>query len=388
MKVAFLTRKSPYDKRSWSGAFYNMFSKLQSKHEVEWLKPEKRTLYAKFILSGLSVWYKLTSKKKLSIINKIYASSTDSFLNKHIIRGNYDMIFAAASPELIINLKTKLPIVYFLDATFKQLTESYPAYSNLPEWNFEQGMKVEIAALNRADHIIVSSQWAKRSIENDFKVSPSKVSIIGFGANIGKIPDTLAVYDLISKRFSTERSLNLLFVGKNWERKGGKLALDAFIVLNEMKVKTTLTIIGTIPPELPEKHQELLKVIPNLNINNKEEFIILYNKFEEADFFILPTRGDCTPIVFSEAAAFGLPVITTDVGGIKDVVKDGITGRVLPVDATGSEYAQSIIKIYSDKDTYIEMSRQSRKRYEDYLNWDTWANTTGDIMKNLINKSE
>ena len=62
---------------------------------------------------------------------------------------------------------------------------------------------------------------------------------------------------------------------------------------------------------------------------NSAELIALYHR---ADVFCLPTFGDCLPMVLSEAGAVGLPLVSTDVGAIGEIVRDGETGLLVPVD--------------------------------------------------------
>jgi len=383
MKIAFLTRKNPYDKRTWSGCFYSMFSELSQENKVKWVRPGKRSIISKVILTVLSYWHRFTIKKSLNIINNFYAKSTVPSLKNIISTKKFDIVFAAAAPELIAYLELEVPIVYFLDATFIQLSKDYPAYSNLPDWNHRQAMQIEFNALHKSNHIIVSSEWAKNSVVHDYNIDPEKVSIIGLGANMIKIPDINELKLLVAKRIIEKEPIKLLFIGKNWKRKGGEYALNAFVSLNNMDIKTTLTIIGTVPPELPEDYGQLLQIVPSLDKNDEEDFLQLYKHFEDAHFFILPTRGDCTPIVFCEAAAFGLPVITTDTGGVKDVVKDGVSGIVLSMDASGTEYAEAIKNLYLETEHYKKMAYQSRERYDNIINWKTWLNNTMKVLENI-----
>ena len=81
-----------------------------------------------------------------------------------------------------------------------------------------------------------------------------------------------------------------------------------------------------------------------------------------------------------EAAAFGLPVITTDTGGVSGVVREGENGHLLPYEAGGADYARLIAEIYRDDARYGELVQKSRQAFEERLNWDTWAQT----VKRLI----
>jgi glycosyltransferase involved in cell wall biosynthesis len=99
-----------------------------------------------------------------------------------------------------------------------------------------------------------------------------------------------------------------------------------------------------------------------------------------ADFLILPTRNEAFGIVFCEAAAFGLPVITTHTGGVPEVVRDGENGYVLPVEARGESYAQMIADIYQNEQRYLHLVQSSRGAFEERLNWDVWGCRVHDIL--------
>ena len=71
---------------------------------------------------------------------------------------------------------------------------------------------------------------------------------------------------------------------------------------------------------------------------------ILFN----THLLFVPTRADCTPIVFCEANAFGIPVITTDTGGVSSIIKNGENGFAFPLDATPDEYANTIQSLLDD----------------------------------------
>ncbi|MCI0596961.1 MAG: glycosyltransferase family 4 protein, partial [candidate division Zixibacteria bacterium] len=100
---------------------------------------------------------------------------------------------------------------------------------------------------------------------------------------------------------------------------------------------------------------------------------------------LLPTRYECYGVVFCEAAAFGLPVITTDTGGVSGVVREGENGYLLPYEAGGADYAQLIAEICADENRYNELVQKSRKEFEDRLNWDTWAQTVKRLLAEKLN---
>ena len=105
-----------------------------------------------------------------------------------------------------------------------------------------------------------------------------------------------------------------------------------------------------------------------------------------SDFLFLPTRADCTPVAFSEASAFGLPVVSTQVGGVAEMVCDGITGALLPMDAGPRDYAEVIRTLYQDASRYKALRLASRQWYEQRLNWDAWARDVVPILEELSDR--
>ena len=90
-------------------------------------------------------------------------------------------------------------------------------------------------------------------------------------------------------------------------------------------------------------------------------------------FLLLPTRADASLIVACEANAFGVPAITTETGGVPDIVQDGVNGYCLPYHADGRLYALLISELFKDQERYEQLVQSSRMRYEERLNWDSWA---------------
>jgi glycosyltransferase involved in cell wall biosynthesis len=74
-----------------------------------------------------------------------------------------------------------------------------------------------------------------------------------------------------------------------------------------------------------------------------------------------------------ESNSYGVPAITTHVGGVPDVVKDGVNGYCLPLNADSAAYASLITTIFLDKEQYHQLIKSSRIRFEEELNWDKWA---------------
>ena len=112
-------------------------------------------------------------------------------------------------------------------------------------------------------------------------------------------------------------------------------------------------------------HEENIEIIEYLDKSNPKDLALLYQKYQEANFFLMPTRFDCFGVVYAEAAAFGIPSFGAHVGGVGQVIQDGINGFLFEYSATGEEYANKIIEIYQDVEGYKNLcvtTQQDAKR--------------------------
>jgi glycosyltransferase involved in cell wall biosynthesis len=279
----------------------------------------------------------------------------------------YDLIFAPASYTEFAYLHTTLPIVYCCDSTITQLIDYYPGLSNLLSFSKREVTHIEQRAINRADLLIYSSNWAANSAICDFGAPAEKVTVAPFGANF---PIVLPREEVVNHSMPSGRC-KLLFVGVEWVRKGGEIAFETLVQLREKGVDAQLVICGCVPPAGFE-HPDVT-VIPFLDKNNPAQLDQLVQLYQEADFFLLPTRAECAAIAFCEASSFGLPSFTTDTGGIADFVENGVNGYRLSLEATGEEFACAIKKVLDDAALYQKLRITSRNLYEEKLNWKAWA---------------
>jgi glycosyltransferase involved in cell wall biosynthesis len=180
----------------------------------------------------------------------------------------------------------------------------------------------------------------------------------------------------------TSPRCRLLFLAVNWIRKGGDIAFDTLLKLVESGVDAELIVCGCVPPH--GVSHERMTVIPFLNKDDPLQLKTLTGLLLASDFLLLPTRYDCTPIVFCEANAFGTPVITTDTGGASGLIKNGENGFMLPPSAGGAEYAETICSVYRDDRRYAELRGSSRAAFEDRLNWNSWAIAVSRVLAEVV----
>ncbi len=380
MKLAYVTTYDAADVRNWSGL---------GTYISQSLKDDEITLeYVSSLKENASPTVKAKRRLYHRLLRQVYLLERDPSVLKHyskqvvdrLKKTNADIIFSPGTIP-IAYLKCQQPIVFWTDATFAGMINFYPEFCNLSPETIRHGNQMEKAALDRCKYAIYTSDWAAKTAIELYQISPDKVKVVPFGANLHSERSFSAINDLINSRPSN--SCKLLFLGVHWERKGGKTALAVTKALNEAGLRTELTIVGCQPP-VDELLPDFVRVIPYINKNEPAGLALIDQLFTESHFLILPSVADCTPVVFSEANSFGVPCLSTDVGGITTIIKNNVNGKTFTVDANISEYCTYISDLFSDYAKYRELSLSAFHEYESRLNWKIAGQTVRNLLKDCL----
>lgn len=360
MNIAFLTTLNPYDINNWSGTTYHLLQTLSRKHHVKVIGQNTLSQTAYYIKDNFSKRPLLD--KYTPLFGELYAEQMSGS----------DLIFFG-DLYLASFLEVNIPMVHLSDVTY----HSFKDYSEMKrsKEQIKRTEALEKKVLQKYTTIIYSSEWTKQNTIDYYDIEPNKIHVVEFGANIPAPSD----YKI---PIQTD-TCNLVFIGKNWKKKGGDKVFMAYRKLKSKGLQCTLTIIGSTPQE-PYDEIEDVTVIPFLDKSKPEHLKRLCNILKEAHFLVLPTEFDAFGIVFCEASAYGVPSIAANVGGVSQPVRDGKNGFLLPPNATAEDYAEKIKSVFSDKDGYIKLRESSRREYETRLNWEVWGERVNKILEETV----
>lgn len=220
----------------------------------------------------------------------------------------------------------RIPTVVSIDATPVQLDALGASYNHRVRSGRLESWKrwAHQRAFDRAASFVTWSQWAADSLIADYGIEPTRIDVLPPGV-------VQAQWRRAAPRPPTTDVVKVLFVGGDFERKGGPVLLGALEALQNDRglrgsgKRVEFHVVTAAP--LPERPG--LRVHNGLT-SNSPALIALYH---ECDAFLLPTRGDCSPMVLAEAASAGLPVVATDIGAIRETVLDGVTGFLVEPEA-------------------------------------------------------
>ena len=202
---------------------------------------------------------------------------------------------------------------------------------------------MEKTALQKSKLAIYSSEWAAQTAIEYYQADPAKVQVVPFGANIESSKTLYEVKDLIELR--PLNPCKLLFIGVDWFRKGGDIALKVAQELNNLGLSTELTVIGS-QPIVEGSLPSFVKPLGFISKSSREGQEKIHQLIGESHFLILPSLADCSPIVLCEANSLGVPCLSTKVGGIPTIIRTGLNGATFDKAADISEYCKYVIHLF------------------------------------------
>ena len=259
---------------------------------------------------------------------------------------------------------------------------------------------IEKTAIEMADAVIAVSKETKEDVLKYFEVSEEKIKVIYNGINLQEYVPTKETSTLVKYGIDPTKPY-VLFVGRITRQKGIIHLVNAIKYIDQ---DTQIVLCAGAPDtkeigkEMEESINEVKKSRSNVfwiaEMLPKKEVIQLYS---QADVFCCPSIYEPFGIINIEAMACETAVVASAVGGIKEVVVDGETGLLIPLDqqteapfepvnpdAFSRDLARGINKVIGNNELRLSMAKNGRKRVEAYFDWAAIAKQVEELYKSLI----
>lgn len=376
MKIAYATTFDAQNVRQWSGTPFYMSQAFQNNSvDIEYVGDLKENRPPLFKVQQL--WKKYTLAQRLCArFNLAVAKSYSEQAAKKLATLDVDAILA---PQVnpICYLETQKPLVLWTDALYASLLGFYHNFLDHTVETVRQGNIMTRECLSRTNLAIFSSDWAARTAIEIYGVDKSKVKVVPFGANIRNPPMLDEVKSYIQAR--GDSTIKLLFIGKRWERKGGKIVFDVTKALHNAGHKVELNFVGCMPPkDIAVPHY--IHIHGFISKKTAEGVEKMKRLLQDAHFLFVPSRAEAFGIVFCEASAYGLPSLTTHVGGIPTAVQDNINGMTFALDASIQTYCDYIVNAMPHYET---LALSSYGEFVNRLNWDVATQKVKSLIQEL-----
>jgi glycosyltransferase involved in cell wall biosynthesis len=249
-----------------------------------------------------------------------------------------------------------LPSVIYTDYTAQLSAQKIDAGRSpfMPEQR-AQWIALETRAYQNAAHIFTRGEFVRRSLIEDYGLPPERITSVGGGLNLDHLPE--------APRRSLEKSPEVLFIGKEFFRKGGDRLLEAFQIVHQVVPSARLIMLSAFPAKGMHVPEYVRWVEPTWNRE------VVQRLYREADVFVLPSRLETWGDVFLEAMSFGLPCVGVQGDGREEMITDGVNGFVIPPDDP-AVLAQVLVRLLQDPDLRARMGQEGRRRVETQFTWD------------------
>jgi glycosyltransferase involved in cell wall biosynthesis len=263
-----------------------------------------------------------------------------------------------------------LPVLIYTDYTARlSAKDPYKFRSPLKGNQLARWIEYERQAYLRAAHIFTRSDMVHDDIVNRYGIPAERVSQVGGGINFDPLPSAPIRVP--------RKDAVILFIGSNFMQKGGDILLKAFALTRSRFPNARLQVLtrDEIPPIYPMDGVELIPYIWD-----RQRIAQLY---AEADLFVLPSRLETWGDVILEAAAYALPSIGTQGQAMDEIIKDGETGLLVPVDNIG-QLANALERLLSNPVLRVRMGCEARKKAESFYTWEHVAERMAPIIDSVF----
>jgi glycosyltransferase involved in cell wall biosynthesis len=270
---------------------------------------------------------------------------------------------------------------YFLDQTLVQLLDTYGIRGQVGSWIARDALDREREGYERAAHVVVHSEWARRSVVDDYGIAEDKVSVILPGANLD-----WSFYEQWNRKRGHAQTdvaspVRLVFVGKHPNRKGLDRLLRAYKIAVSDGARCTLRIIGCTPETMPAELRQIEGVQWYGFVNKALNASRYLEAVGSCDIGCLLSRSEAGGMSLREFHALGLAVIGPQVGGSPDhVIPDA--ARLLSPEASDREVAKAIVELVGDSELLRSMKQISRERRNEV----TWKESVRQLAKLMREK--
>lgn len=300
-------------------------------------------------------------------IERFYKSEIGYLLRSRNARGQEIALRASDVAFFQIHGLFGLPgarTTLYIDCTHRQSADQWPAWNPLGRRALARWYGREGSAYHLAAHLFAFSEPTRRSLVDDYGVSPDRVTVVGAGVNFRDLPELAE---------PTSEPV-VLFVGNDFARKGGRVLLEAFDLVRRRVPNARLLLVGATPAVAPQRGVEVLG-----RVHDRQRIAALYT---EARVFCLPALFDPYPLVLLEAMSHGLPVVASTSCGIPEIVADGQTGHL--VDSKDPRaLAEVLVHLLDDPAAASRLGAAGRARVEQHFLWDDVVSRMAPVLDEL-----
>ncbi len=256
------------------------------------------------------------------------------------------------------------------DNTYILSERYYPKWAPLRGAQRDEWVGLERQTYQRAAFLFPRSEFLRRSLIDDYGCDPDRVIRVGGGAN-------LATPSLEAKRYDSQIAL---FVGGDFERKGGETLLAAWKIVHSKLPDAKLWVVG-----------------PKRKVGDEDEGVRWFGKiadrqaladlYRRATIFVMPSDFEPWGHVFLEAMGYGLACVGTNHCAMPEIIEDGVTGRLVPP-RNKEQLAAELVALLGQPEEAEAMGRRAHRHVLTGHTWDDVVDRMAPYIEQLVANPE
>jgi starch synthase len=313
----------PFNPRTWSGVALHFFTAMREQSLLlRAFGAEISPLHRLYFLAK-NFRFSRTAWRKCYYLNPGYRQSLTGAMLEQIRSDDYAHVFLqiGAMFSLPSVLRGRAKCMSYHDGNILESLASGYGMECVPQRTVDAAIEYERELAHSVDLVLTMSEYLRQSFIHGFGIPAHRVVNVGGGINQMSIPEIPADKDY--------DSAEVLFVGVEFERKGGKQLLKAFSNLVQQFPRAKLHVVGpasvTIPPGL--KRSVILHGF--LRKSDPQEAAVLQELYKRCALVVLPSLYEPFGIALLEAMVHGLACVGTNGWALREIVRPGINGQLV-----------------------------------------------------------
>ncbi|HEV2862426.1 MAG TPA: glycosyltransferase family 4 protein [Pyrinomonadaceae bacterium] len=231
----------------------------------------------------------------------------------------------------------------------------------LPAREIDKALEFEGEVYRSMDRVFTFSRYLRDSIIKHHGVDEGRVAVLGAGINLDDLPEPAA-----DKRYDSKE---VLFIGVDFDRKGGQHLLRAFRAVRDKHPSAVLHLVGPRQLDLPPELSAGVQYHGFLSKRVERDAELLQELFDRSCLFVMPSLYEPFGIAPLEAMANGVPALVSDAWALRELVEPGLTGERVEV-GSEEDLAEKITALLSSPERLKEMGERGRREVLAKYRWD------------------
>ena len=352
----------PMDRATWSGSSFHFFSECDRRQLLRKAIGVEAHILLK---SWLAIWSysrdPMVWRRKL-YMGVRYRETLTRCLQPRLrdVNENDTVIQLGSMFDSSKVLQGRCPCWSYNDGNFLMASRSPHFPPGIPAKKIDATLRYEREVVHGLTKILTMSEYLRNSFITGYDCPPEKVACIGCGINLDVLPTDPEEKDY--------QQPNILFIGVDFNRKGGEDVIKAFREVKSAIPDAILHVVG------PQKECNKCTSSPGvqwhgfLDKSNPQQSAVLEELFRNATLFVMPSRYEPFGIAPLEAMSYRVPCIVSNAWALPEIVTEGKCGELVEPQ-NSEELAAKIISLLKSPDRLQRYGEAGRRRVESTFTW-------------------